>query len=90
MPKTVVGVMDTPEKAQRVVQDLVARGIPRGEIGLRGNEGQAVQSTAALNESEGSIDSPGIVVAVAAQTETQVQGALDILRRHHAAAIEFR
>lgn len=70
--------MDTPEKAQGVVQDLVARGI------------RAARSTAALNESEGSIDSPDIVVAVAAQTETQVQDAVDILRRHHAVAIEFR
>ena len=84
MPKTVMGVMDTPEQAQRVVQDLVACGIPREGIGFRGNQEHAVPSSAALNESEGSLESRGVVVAVATESEAEAKGAVDILQRHGA------
>jgi hypothetical protein len=88
MPKTVVGVMDTPDKAQRVVQDLMACGIRRGDIGLRGGRRDPVPGSAALNESEGSVESPGVVVAVAAESEAQAERAVDILQRHGAVDVE--
>jgi hypothetical protein len=88
MPKTVVGVMDTPENAQRVVQDLMACGIRRDDIGFRGSQEHPVPSSAALNESEGSVESPGVVVAVAAESEAQAERAVDILQRHGAVDVE--
>jgi len=56
MAKTVVALMHDIDEAQSVVHDLVASGIQRENIGFRGNEGHALPSTAALNESEGSVE----------------------------------
>jgi hypothetical protein len=93
MAKTVVALMHDIDEAQSVVHDLVASGIPREDIGFRGNEGHAVPSTAALNESEGSVEdvsSHGIVVAVAAETDAQAQGAIEVMQRHGATDIDQR
>lgn len=93
MAKTVVAVIHDVDEAQRVVHDLVASGIQREDIGFRGNEGHAVPSTAALNESEGSVEdvsSERIVVAVAADTDAQAQSVIQVMRRHGATDIDQR
>jgi hypothetical protein len=93
MAKTVVALIHDIDEAQSVVHDLVASGIQREDIGFRGNEGHAVPSTAALNESEGSVEdvsSDGIVVAVAAETDAQAQGAIEVMQRHGATDIDQR
>jgi hypothetical protein len=93
MAKTVVALIHDIDEAQSVVHDLVASGIQCEDIGFRGNEGHAVPSTAALNESEGSVEdvsSDGIVVAVAAETDAQAQGAIEVMQRHGATDIDQR
>ena len=93
MAKTVVALIHDIDEAQSVVRDLVASGFQREDIGFRGNEGHAVPSTAALNESEGSVEdlsSDGIVVAVAAETDAQAQGAIEVMQRHGATDIDQR
>ena len=93
MAKTVVAVIHNIDEAQSVVHDLVASGIQREDIGFRGNERHTVPSTAALNESEGSVEdvtSDGIVVAVAAETDAQAQGAIEVMQRHGATHIDQR
>jgi hypothetical protein len=93
MAKTVVALIHDIDEAQSVVRDLVASGFQREDIGFRGNEGHAVPSTAALNESEGSVEdvsSDGIVVAVAAETDAQAQGAVEVMQRHGATDIDQR
>ena len=92
MAKTVVALIHDIDEAQSVVHDLVASGIQREDIGFRGNEGHAVPSTAALNETEGSVEesSDGIVVAVAAETDAQAQSAIEVMKRHGATDIDQR
>jgi len=93
MAKTVVALIHDIDEAQSVVHDLVASGIQREDIGFRGNEGHAVPSTAALNESEGGVEdvsSHSIVVAVAAETDAQAQGAIEVMQRHGATDIDQR
>jgi len=94
MAKTVVALMHDIDEAQSVVHDLVASGIQREDIGFRGNEGHVLPSTAALNESEGSVEdvsSQGvIVVAVAAETDAQAQGVIEVMQRHGATDIDQR
>ena len=92
MAKTVVALIHDIDEAQSVVHDLVASGIQREDIGFRGNE-HAVPSTAALNESEGSVEevsSDAIVVAVAAETDAQAQSAIQVMKRHGATDIDQR
>lgn len=93
MAKTVVAVIHDIDEAQSVVHDLVASGIQREDIGFGANEGHVVPSTAALNESEGGVEevsSHGIVVAVAAETDAQAQGAIEVMQRHGATDIDLR
>lgn len=93
MAKTVVALIHDIDEAQSVVHDLVASGIQREDIGFRGNEEHAVPSTAALNESEGSVEdvsSDAIIVAVAAETDAQAQSAIQVMKRHGATDIDQR
>jgi hypothetical protein len=93
MAKTVVALIHDLDEAQSVGHDLVASGIQREDIGFRGNEEHAVPSTAALNESEGSVEdvsSDGIVVAIAAETDAQAQSAIQVMKRHGATDIDER
>ena len=93
MARTVVALVHDIDEAQCVVHDLVASGIQREDIGFRGNEGHAIPSTAALNESEGSVEdvsSDAIVVAVAAETDAQAQSAIEVMKRHGATDIDQR
>jgi hypothetical protein len=93
MANTVVALIHGIDEAQSVLHDLVASGIQREDIGFKGNEGHAVPSTAVLNESEGSVEdarSDDIVVAVAAETDAQAQGAIEVMQRHGATDIDRR
>ena len=90
---TVVALIHDVDEAQSVLHDLVASGIQREDIGFRRHWGHAVPSTAALNESEGCVEdasSDGIVVAVAAETDAQAQGAIEVMKRHGATDIDQR
>jgi hypothetical protein len=88
MARTVVGLIHDIDEAQGALHDLVASGIRREDIGLRGNAGHP--GSAALNESEGSTESHGIVVAVAAASEAQASCALEILQCHGAVELDWR
>lgn len=90
MAKTVVGLIQDIDEAQGAMRDLVASGIRREDIGLRGNTRDAVPGSAALNESEGSAESDGIVIAVAAASEAQASSALEILQCHGAVDLDWR
>ncbi|MGH8669859.1 MAG: hypothetical protein ACREUN_06090 [Burkholderiales bacterium] len=90
MAKTVVGLIHDIDEAQGALHDLVASGIRREDIGFRGNAEHPVPGTAALNESEGSAESHGIVVAVAAASEAQASSALEILQCHGAVELDWR
>jgi hypothetical protein len=86
MASTVIGRMEHIDEAQRLVQDLMAVGFAREDIGLRG---EGLPGTAALNESEGEDrHANAIVVAVAAGTRERARDAAAIMQRHGAEGID--
>lgn len=86
MAGTVIGRMGHIQEAQRLVQELIAGGFPRDDIGVRA---EGLPGTAALNESEGGeMHGHGVVVAVAAHTQPRAREAAAIMQRHGAEDID--
>jgi uncharacterized protein (TIGR02271 family) len=63
MSKTVIGLFDNVGEAQNVVQDLVASGIERGDIGFMANEKQTTPGRANLEREGGDVASGALAGA---------------------------